>query len=273
MRTAARIGFLLILAGAPATAQAVACPFAPMQGPICKYVDPQLLQTLWSEGEAEAFRWGTLSLLTPSIGRVTQRLGVSTGALTQYDSVLRTLKTPAAPVPSVFSAAWNITHPTAQVRLVVANGTVQTVNFAQLATTKVDSLHALGADDPVNRVGASVAQLSLAAGVPASAGVGRQLLAIVQAGRIARDSDSTAAVRATDLAAAARARSTGMQGESEARVLTSKGALDLLRASSEQQRGDAALHTIDAIRASQQARAARAAMLQRWARMHSVVMP
>jgi hypothetical protein len=275
VRRACRIALALIVAVVPAEAHATVwrCPLAPIQGPICKYVDPQLLHTLWSEGEAELLRWSSLSSLTPMVERVTMRQGVSTTNLVEYDSVLRTLKTPTAPVPSVFAAAWNVTHPTAQVRLVVANGGVQIVNFAQLATTKVDSLHALGNDDPVKRVGAAVARLSAAAGVPASAGVGRQLLAMVDAGRSARDSDSTAAGRATDLAAAARARSSGMQGESEARVLSSKGAVDLLRALSEQHRGDAALHTIDAVHAAQEARAARSAMLQQWATMHSVVRP
>jgi hypothetical protein len=183
------------------------------------------------------------------------------------------LKTPTVPPPSVFAATWNLTHPTADVRFVVANGTMREVNFGALASGKVDSLQALGANDPVVRVADNIATLARSIPEYGSSKVAQQLVALYRREQEARTRDSVAAVRATGLAAASRARSEGMQGESEGRLLQAQATLQLMRASADQQRSDASAQTIDGLRASQQTRAARAAMIGRWARFNTVVTP
>jgi len=281
-----RIGRVQLLAGltltmitaTPMAAQAAApipyrCPLAPIQGPICQYVDPRLLQVLAGEAVAEALRWGTLEALRPKIEQVLTRTELGKTVIAQFDTVLRGFKTPRVPVPDVFAAAWNLGHPSAIVQLVVSNGQSAFVNFGELAKNKVDALQALGEAEPTRIVAASIAQLSLIEPSYGSAGVGKQLFALYEREQGARIKDSVAAVEQTKLATQIRARSSGMQGESEARLLTAQGAIDLLRTTAEGQRSDASANTIDGMRAAQSARAAKTAMLLKWATVHGVVTP
>jgi hypothetical protein len=221
------------------------CPLAPVHGPICRYVDPRLLQALSNEAQAELLRWVTLRSIMPEVERLIDRTRHATGAIATFDSTLRLIKTPRVRVPQVFAAAWNLTHPEATVRLRLAGDQLVAVHVAEVAASALAREGTAG--DPVLALARAVRTMGQSVPWRTTDRITQRISEAYQGDVEARARHSAAIDASQAFAARVRGRSEGMTGEGEAAVLAAKAQIDLLRVVTDERRADATEFSVQAL--------------------------